>query len=59
MESHMRAELVCQALIMAQRAKTLLKACCCTQTEANTPVRIPALLKKHKMVCSMSRKGNC
>ena len=57
MESHMRAELVCQALIMAQGQRNPAEGV--LHSRQRQPIRreeYQALLKKHKMVCSMSRK---
>lgn len=61
MEPHMRAELVCQALTMAQGQRNpaegvLLHSDRGSQYASDA---YQTLLKKHKMVCSMSRKGNC
>ena len=61
MEPHMRAELVCRALTMAQvqrnpAAGVLLHS---DRGSQYASAEYQALLKKHKMVCSMSRKGNC
>lgn len=61
MESHMRAELVCQALIMAQGQRNPAEGVLLHSDRGSqyASEEYQALLKKHKMVCSMSRKGNC
>ncbi len=56
----MRAELVCRALTMVQgqrnpAAGVLLHS---DRGSQYASAEYQALLKKHKMVCSMSRKGN-
>ena len=58
MESHMRAELVCQALIMAQGQRNPAEGVLLHSDRGSqyASEEYQALLKKHKMVCSMSRK---
>ena len=61
MAPHMRTELVCQALTMAQgqrnpAAGVLLHSDRGSQYASNA---YQALLAQHGIVCSMSRKGNC